>query len=230
MNYLYLWVNIGTILIPFLYSFHPRLQFYKLWKAFIPANLITATLFLIWDLIFTDTGVWGFNPEYITGIYLYNLPLEEILFFICIPYSCVFTYHSLNILFKIKWKNKSIKVFLFILIVTLAFTAFLNYNHVYTVSTFLILAFILFVLQFMLKVPWMDKFLFTYLVLLLPFFIVNGILTGVVTKEPVVWYNDDENLGIRLLTIPVEDVFYGMELILLNVAFFEYFKKRFKLI
>jgi lycopene cyclase domain-containing protein len=67
----------------------------------------------------------------------------------------------------------------------------------------------------------MDRVFTVYLLLLIPFFIVNGILTGTGLEEPVVWYNDEENLGIRLLTIPVEDVVYGFELFLLTVFFFE---------
>ena len=55
----------------------------------------------------------------------------------------------------------------------------------------------------------------------------NGILTGSGIEEQVVWYNDSENLGKRLGTIPVEDILYGMTLILLNYYLTELFRKIF---
>lgn len=61
-----------------------------------------------------------------------------------------------------------------------------------------------------------------YLVSLLPFYIVNGILTAI----PVVMYNSNENMGFRVGTIPFEDHFYSMSLILLNLIFFEHFRRK----
>ena len=66
----------------------------------------------------------------------------------------------------------------------------------------------------------MGKFYRAYLVSLIPFFIVNGILTSL----PVVMYNDSENLGIRIFTIPIEDTMYSLLLLLMNIVLFEYFK------
>ena len=100
MKYTYLLLNIFTISIPFIFSFHKKLNFYKTWIALFPAVIITAAVFIIWDIWFTNMGVWGFNPAYLIGVDIVNLPLEEWLFFFCIPYAIVFTYASIKKLVK----------------------------------------------------------------------------------------------------------------------------------
>jgi lycopene cyclase domain-containing protein len=178
------------------------------------------------DEIFTLKGVWGFNPDYVMGYYLFHLPIEEILFFICIPYSSVFTFHCFSIFgIKNKWfKNESLlTISLVIFLLTFGPVFF---TKLYTAFTFISLGLLIFFLKFYLDVKWLGTFYFSYLILLLPFLIVNGILTGTGLNNPVVWYNNNENMGIRFLTIPFEDVFYGMGLILLNVSLFEFFKKQ----
>ncbi|MDD7914298.1 lycopene cyclase domain-containing protein [Polaribacter ponticola] len=74
-------------------------------------------------------------------------------------------------------------------------------------------------------VKYLQRFYISFLIILVPFFIVNGVLTGTGLVEPVVWYNNAENLGIRLLTIPIEDVGYAFTLIFSNVLLIEQFKK-----
>ena len=71
----------------------------------------------------------------------------------------------------------------------------------------------------------LRRFYISFLIILIPFFIVNGVLTGSFIAEPVVWYNDIENLGIRLFTIPVEDIGYAFNMLFLVVFFNEKFKK-----
>ncbi|MEC8400048.1 MAG: lycopene cyclase domain-containing protein, partial [Bacteroidota bacterium] len=88
----YLWVNLAVISIPFVASFDKRVAFFQEWKAFWPACLLTMACFIAWDVIFTARGVWGFNSDHLAGIDLLGLPIEEWLFFITVPYACVFTY------------------------------------------------------------------------------------------------------------------------------------------
>ena len=70
----------------------------------------------------------------------------------------------------------------------------------------------------------LRPFLATYIVILIPFFLVNGILTGTGIEDQVVWYNNDENLGIRMLTIPVEDTIYNLGMLLTVFLSIEYFE------
>ena len=224
MKYLYLFIDFFTLIIPFLFSFHPKIKFYKEWKWFIPANMLTAALFIIWDIAFTKYGVWGFNKIYISGIYFYNLPVEEILFFICIPYSCVFTYYCINRFYRINRSTKVEQLIILFLSFLLLITGIYFYSKLYTSSVFISLSAILLLIKYFLKNSWLAKLIIIYPLLLIPFFIVNGILTGSGLQQPVVWYNDYENLGLRLLTIPIEDIFYGFELILVNIFFYKLFR------
>lgn len=224
-NYTYLAVNLGSLVVPLIFSFHPKLLFYKKWPAFVLANLIICALFITWDMCYTHLGVWGFNSQYLTGIHIGNLPLEEVLFFICIPFSSVFTYHCLKVFYpdRNKIPFKQITLIISTLLIGIGL---LNFTKIYTSASFILLAATLLMLTFVLKVRWMPNFYFTYLIILLPFFIVNGILTGTGLEEPIVWYDDSENLGFRLATIPIEDIFYGMLMLVLNTAFFEYFDRK----
>src|SRR6476660_1756512 len=96
MKSAYLLINFLTILFPVLLSFDKRVQFFKSWKYIVPGLFITGLVFLVWDYLFTVFDVWSFNPDYVTGLYILDLPIEEILFFITVPFACIFIYECLN--------------------------------------------------------------------------------------------------------------------------------------
>ncbi len=224
-NYTYLLVDVGCFIIPFIFSYHPKIEFYKEVKFLRLPNLLTALLFLVWDVLFTHMGIWGFNGNYLTGFNILNLPIEEVLFFFLIPYSCIFTYWCFTKFVKASYTKKifylSIKFFAFCIFVT----GSINFNKYYTAVTFILLAILLFLLA-QLKVPYLKSFMMSFGIILFPFFISNGLLTGSFIAEPVVHYNNAYNLGIRIFTIPIEDVFYAMLLLLLNVSGYEYLKRQ----
>lgn len=224
-SYTYLLVNLGSVLVPLLFSFESKVGFYKKWKYLFPALFIPAVAFLVWDSIFTAQGVWGFNQEYLTGIYLHNLPLEEVLFFICIPYCCVFSYEVLNYFIQKDVLGNYARHGSTILTYILVAAAFQYSDKAYTFWTSVLTSAFLLLHLVILKKEYWSRLVFAYLVILIPFFIVNGILTGTGLENPVVWYNNEENLGIRLLTIPIEDAIYGFLLIASNISLYEYFKR-----
>lgn len=225
-KYLYLLVNLFSVIVPFILSFYPKAPFFKKWKYFGISTLITTCIFVMWDAIFTHIGVWGFNPKYVIGIYLFGLPIEEILFFVCIPYSCIFTYEAINHFIKTD-KFKSIQHWISrILIILLLAVGLVYVSHLYTSVTFIALAIFLACLEFKVKPFYMGRFYFMYIIILIPFFIVNGILTGSFIEGEVVWYDNLENLGIRMGTIPFEDTFYGMLMILMNISIFEWLQSQ----
>ncbi len=221
MKYTYLLVNFFTIIIPFIYSFHPKLKFYKTWRAFFPAVILTGLFFVLWDNYYTSLGVWGFNSQYLTGIFIGHLPLEEILFFFCIPYACVYTYHCIDLFLKKEMPAKAEYWLTNFFIVSFTLIGLLNYDRTYTIFAFLCPAFFLIVGKYILKVNWLMRFYLIYGILLLPFLLVNGVLTGTGLENPVVWYNEEEMFGMRILTIPVEDVFYGMAMVLMNLLIYK---------
>lgn len=217
-KYLYLIVDLSALAVPLAASFYPKAPFYREWKSALPALLITALFFIAWDEVFTRLGIWSFNERYITGIHIGALPLEEVLFFICIPYACMFTYFALNKLIANDILRPYLDLINSVLIVVLIFTGAALFYKTYTATTCALLALFLILQKAFLKPDYMSRFYLAYVLLLIPFFIVNGILTGAFTEEPVVWYNDDHNLGIRIGTIPVEDMFYGMLMMAMPIA------------
>jgi lycopene cyclase domain-containing protein len=222
VKYAYLLINFLSVVFPLLLSFDKRVRFYKSWKFIWPGLLITGMLFLAWDIFFTVKGVWSFNPNYILGITFFKLPLEEILFFLTIPFSCIFIYECLN--YYVKWQipDRIIQIITTLLLIVSVIILVFFYDRLYTLINFGTLFLLLLLLVYLLKVKWLNRFFLAYLVSLIPFYIVNGILTSV----PIVSYNNAENLAFRVGTIPVEDHFYLMSLLLMNVAFFEYYRKR----
>ena len=217
-------VNIFTILIPFIFTFSRDVKFYSKLRYFIPAMLITLSFFIVWDIFYTKWGVWGFNPRYLTGITIVNLPVEEWLFFITVPYASVFSYEALNYHIKKDFLAPYAKYITWVIIAAMLIIALFNLPKIYTSVTFILLAVFLLLHVFLIHAPYLSRFYFAFFILLIPFLIVNGVLTGSFIEEQIVWYNNDENLAIRILTIPVEDIFYGLLLLLMNVTFYEKLK------
>lgn len=225
-HYYYLLLNIFTISVPIIRGFEPRIRFLSRWKGLLLGILVAGIPFIIWDVLFTRAGVWGFNDRYLTGIKIINLPLEEWMFFITVPIACIFIYEVLILFIKQDYFAKYSNRFTYIFALALLIIGLSNLERLYTSITFISAAAYLLFLVIVIKPRYLGRFYMSYLVTLLPFFLVNGILTGSFIEEEIVWYNNAENLSIRIFTVPVEDSIYGMLLILINISVYEWWKNK----
>ena len=226
-QYLYLVLTLGSLSIPLLYSIiEKKFHFIQYFKEAFISILLVAIPFLIWDGFFTKYGVWGFNSDYHLSIEIFKMPIEEWLFFFCIPYACLFTHEVLKYLVpKFKLSKGAVILISFLLILITGFLLIFNFGKLYTTINFILFLVLLFFgLKYHLKT--LQEYFPSFLVILIPFLVVNGILTGSFIDEPVVWYNDEENLGFRLFTIPFEDVFYAFTMLFSAQLIFNYLKRK----
>lgn len=229
MKYTYLLILFLTVAICFIASFDRRILFYHSFGAFIKASLIVALPFVAWDVCFTEMGVWWFDSNYTIGISLLGLPIEEWLFFICIPFSCVFTYFCIEKFFKLNGLASFNKIIVFVSMVSCAVFGYLNLEKIYTLVTAIALFSTIIYLHYISRVDWIASASLVFTILMLGFFPVNGVLTGFGLDSPIVNYNPNDFMGVRMLTIPVEDAVYGYTQFLWVLYFFKRFNYKAKL-
>lgn len=225
MKLTYALILFFTVIICFIASFDKRIKFDRYFGVFLKAVTVVAIPFILWDVYFTHLGVWWFNLDYTLGITLGGLPLEEILFFFCIPFSCVFTYFTIDKYYPWTVLTGFNNLLVFTSVIVLTVVALLHTDRIYTVVTAVVTVATLIYLHFIARAEWLTKASVIFLILMLGFFPVNGILTGSLIAKPIVNYNPAEFLGIRMFTIPIEDAVYGYAQFLLVFYFFKKFSK-----
>lgn len=182
--------------------------------------VLPALLYIAWDIFFTAKGVWSFNAQYVTGINIFNLPVEEVLFFFVVPYCCIFIYECVRVYFPSIKNKKWADIILKLLALILFVVGIIFHDRYYTSWTFIFTAVVILIIYLCRSLcKYFDaaSFLIAFGIMLVPFLIVNGLLTSI----PVVIYNNAENLRIRIFSIPFEDVFYGMLLIMMSIVLYE---------
>ncbi len=227
LDNLYLFLDLFTLSFPLFRSFDYRLEYYKKWYALFPSLFVIGAIFIVWDVIFTEQGVWGFNPRYLTGIDIINLPIEEWGFFLVVPFACLFIYEATLHYIKSRPLQKFARPFSIALAIVLFVIAILSTDKIYTFVTFLSTSLLLIAHVLFIKRDYLDRFYFGYIFALIPFLLVNGVLTGSFIDDQIVWYNDADFLGIRLFTIPIEDSIYLLLYLLGIVTIYEAILKRF---
>ena len=220
LNYIIL--DVLILIFPLIFSIKWKFKYYKLFKPLGTSILIVGLSYILWDILVTYRGDWWFDKKFLIGIETFGLPIEEILFFIVVPFSCIFIYE--NLVFFIKEKTIPYnKIFylslagIFIIIGILFRTQEYTVLAMFACALFFILAPTLY--PDILK----DRNYWLYILLsFIPFMIFNYFLTSLI----IVHYNPNAIWGIRITTIPLEDFFYNFSMLSFYLMVYIYFKKR----
>ena len=92
----YMKVLAAAGIVPFALSFWPGLKLWSNWRALFASIAGVLAVFGAWDVLAVSRGHWRFSPQAVSGVHIVNLPLEEVLFFVVIPFCCIFTWEVIN--------------------------------------------------------------------------------------------------------------------------------------
>ena len=220
---LYLYINIAIIFFPLLLTFEKRIKYYSKIKNLTVAILLISYLFVAWDIFATFRGHWSFNPNYVLEIKFLGIPIEEVLFFITVPFSCLFAYEGIKYYFKdskLFSINKLIPNSIGILFLALAFVSI---GGEYTTLALASMGFtIIFISNFMIELFFSKLFWIYIAFTILVFLIFNYLLTSI----PVVEYSSLAIIGFRVITIPIEDFMFNFSMLTLYLAVYLWSSKR----
>jgi lycopene cyclase domain-containing protein len=219
----YLFLLLIFTVIPIIIGRKNLVSFSGKLKFIFPGIAFGTLIFSIWDIRFTQLGIWTFNPDYIVGLEIFTLPVEEYLFFVIVPLSGVFIYEFLKVkLSRFEKPNLFLSVSL-ILLIFLGITAFLSREKLYPFFTFFLLTIYFGYTIFRNKFKThYTKFYLTYFIMVVPYLLFSGLLNTI----PVKSYDLLHQLNISFFYSPIENLGYLFLLLLMNIAIFENLQTR----
>ncbi len=222
-NLTYLFLQLTYLIIPVLLSRKNNMRFTFRLRYLMPAVIFSGAIFVMWNMRFNELGIWNYNPEYITGIYMLNVPVEEWLAFIIIPISAAYIFDWLSIkLEKFKQHNILLAVSL-LLFIAMGGLAYFFRRNMFSFFTFFLaaiyLGYTVFRNRFKKHYP---AFYGAFIITLIPFLVVS-ILAGLL---PVISYNTDHIMGIVIFAVPLERIFYLFLMLLITITIYQYLSER----
>lgn len=210
-SYTYFLVLAATVAVPLVLSLMPwRLRWSgQEWRRLTQVFLLVSLPFVLLDVYSHASGWWAYNPDFVTGFRSMGLPLEEIMFFIVVPFACLYLFSAVARMARSEqlrrpWHWRLVLGMLIVGALTLALIE-PRERTLFDVFVFVLVATVGWI-----KPPSRVEILWLGAVVLL-FLIVNTILTAL----PVVTYDATFGSRYRIGTIPFEDVLYNFSFLVL---------------
>lgn len=212
----YYFLNLIIFVPVLLLSFFTNVKPHRHIKGLLAGYLFVSLPFLIYDYWAVDRGLWAFNEAYVTGPYLWGMPLEEILFFITVPFAMIYVW---GVVKKFIGDIGIPAIFPLIAMGAVAagsiWALIFYWDNAYT-RTVAIAALIMILVAVGSRIAYTLRFWTFQLVLLGLFLIFNSILTTL----PIVTYNPDAIIGFKFGDIPIEDFLFNFAFVNLFLLVF----------
>jgi hypothetical protein len=188
-------------------------------KYMLPAIIFSGAIFVMLKIRFLQSGLISFNENFLTGKAILALPLEEWLFLLVISFFAFSVYILVNVKFENFEKPNLFYAVSILLLIGFAYEAWFSRQKLIPFFVFFLLAIYFGYTLFRNKFkPHLTKFYISYFIVAIPFFLIKIVLNAL----PVILYNNDFTLGIRLIGVPVEEFANLFLLMLINITIFEY--------
>lgn len=222
-NLTYLLLLLTFLVIPTLLSTQKKVRFAFRLRYILPAVIFAGAIFIMWDIRFTELKIWTFNPEFLCGVEIMRVPIEEWLFFLVVPLSSIYIYEWL----KIKLENfEQANAFVIVSLVLFVLSTILSFfyrRNMFTFFTFFLTSIYLGYTIFRNKFKKnYTKFYLAFAISLIPFLIVSGILNAL----PAIVYNSEQIIGVGIFGVPLEKIGFLFLLLLINTTIYEYLSNR----
>lgn len=217
-SYAYLFFNLIVFVPVLILSFITDVKPHKHWRALLSAFLLVSIPFILWDWWAVANGHWGFNAKYILDYRVLQLPLEELLFFVTVPFAMIYVWgvikkfvtdRAVGTLWPLLVASIAVGVSIALLV--------LYWNNGYTRSAMLA-ALIAIGLALCSNLFFTQRFWTFQIVLLGIFVVANWLLTAL----PIITYGDSSIIGYRVITIPIEDFFFNFAFLNLFLVTFNW--------
>ena len=216
----YILLNILIFSGPFFLSFDRKVHYFRYWlTAFLSIGIVMIP-FIIWDSAVSGSH-WHFNENFTISVRIWGLPPGDWMFFISVPFSCLFVWQIIVTDMKILFvQKKKILYYISVAFLILSFS-FLFFGKIYSSLVCFAIAFTIIFDMIMKTNLLSQKQAYLYLAILTALIM---IFNGYLTARPVVLYNSQYVSNIKIWTIPIEDFGYGYTFILLCTIIFEKLK------
>ncbi len=222
MTYVFLYLNLFLLLIPFVFLLDKKFLNVNQIKSAIVPSLSVAIIFSEIAVFFTAQKIWIFDSQYLLGIFYRGIPLEQYVFVFTFNFAGLGIYNYLNTKFPNNELQKYSLLLSNLLLGIFIAILYFAYPALYPLLTASIFFLLLIFVEYGSHLRFMYKFYRAFIVTLIPFYICYGVICNL----PIISYQSKGITGFKIWNIPFENHLYIIAMLLLNVFLSEYLRRK----